>query len=228
MTPVLAAILLLAYLLGSIPFGWLVAKSQRIDIREHGSKNIGATNVWRVLGKKYGLLTFACDTAKGLAAVLLGRWIAGHWPVHVALPHGHERTVFFPADFAGIAGAVGCVLGHSFPVWLGFRGGKSVATSLGVIFGMMPLAALLTFALWGAIFKATRYVSLASLVAASALPIIVVALMFLWPAKMWGAVVGWGNFYFACAAAALVIRRHRDNIRRLAAGTENRMTNDEG
>ena len=216
MTPVVATIVILAYLLGSIPFGLIVARTQGIDIREHGSRNIGATNVWRVLGKKFGLTTFIFDTLKGLAAVLLAQQIAAHWPIHVPLPHGHERIEFFPADFAGIAAAMGCILGHRFPVWLRFKGGKGVATSLGVIFGMMPLAALATFAVWGVVFKVSRYVSLASVVAAIALPAIVVAMLFL------GWLHGWANFYFAVAAGGLVTALHRGNIQRLVAGTENR------
>ncbi len=216
MTPVVALIVLAAYLLGSIPFGLIVSKAQGLDIREHGSKNIGATNVWRVLGKKWGLMTFACDVGKGLAAVLFGKWLAVHWAIPVPLPHGHERIDHLAADFAGIAAAMGCILGHNFPVWLRFKGGKGVATTLGVIFGMMPLAALITFAIWGVIFKVSRYVSLASLLAAVALPIVVVGLLFL------GGLHGWGNFYFAVAAALLVIRRHRENIKRLLAGTESR------
>ena len=216
MTLVIASIALLAYLLGSIPFGLIVGKSQRIDIREHGSKNISATNVWRVMGKKFGLITFACDLGKGWLAVALGQWIAAHWAVHVALPHLKERIDFFDPGYAGITAAIGCILGHNFPVWLRFKGGKGVATSLGVIFGMMPLAALIVFAIWGVVFKLSRYVSLASLVAAVALPITVIGLMFA------GQIRGWPYFYFACAAAILVVRRHRENIRRLVAGTENR------
>jgi glycerol-3-phosphate acyltransferase PlsY len=117
---------------------------------------------------------------------------------------------------------MGCVLGHSFPVWLRFKGGKGVATSLGVIFGMMPIAALLTFAVWGVVFRVARYVSLASIVAAAALPVIVVGLMFFGPVDGLLAIHGWGNFFFAVAAALLVVRRHRENIKRLIAGTENR------
>ena len=216
MSLVIALIALVAYLLGSIPFGLIVGKSQGIDIREHGSKNIGSTNVWRVLGKKFGLMTFACDLGKGWLAVALGQWIAGHWPVQVALPHLKERIDFFDAGYAGITAAIGCILGHNFPVWLRFKGGKGVATSLGVIFGMMPLAALIVFAIWGLVFKVSRYVSLASLVAAVALPVAVIGLMFA------GQIRGWAYFYFACVAAILVVRRHRENIRRLVAGTENR------
>ncbi|MES2571712.1 MAG: glycerol-3-phosphate 1-O-acyltransferase PlsY [Verrucomicrobiota bacterium] len=208
MTNLFAGILifLAAYLLGSIPFGLLVARSQGIDIREHGSRNIGATNVWRVLGKKWGLTTFILDVLKGVLAVLLAKWIATHF-----FPH-----TFRDLTFAGIIAALGCIIGHTFPLWLGFKGGKGVATSLGVILGMMPVASVIVLAIWALVFKVSRYVSLASIVAAIALPVVVVALLLV------GNLHGWGNFYFACAAAILVIRRHRDNINRLVQGTENR------
>jgi len=213
---VIATIVILAYFLGSIPFGFLIAKSQGIDIREHGSKNIGATNVWRVLGKKFGLTTFILDVLKGVAAVLVAKWIAGHWAVHVPLPHGHERIDFLPPDYAGIAGALGCILGHSAPVWLRFKGGKGVATSLGVLFGMIPLVAFADFALWGVVFWLSRYVSLASLVAAVGLPVLTMAFLFL------GWIEGWGYLQFAWVTGLLVIWRHWGNIKRLAAGTESR------
>jgi len=193
-----------AYFIGSIPFGFVIAKARGIDIRTHGSGNIGATNVWRVLGRKYGLLTFAGDAAKGWVAVLGGIWIGGQFP-----------GAFRDEAFAGITAAIGCILGHSFPIWLRFKGGKGVATSLGVIIGMMPLASVLVFVLWAVIFKVSRYVSLASIVAAAALPVVVGVLRF-------AGRYGDGHFYFACAAAALVIHRHRANIQRLLEGTENR------
>jgi len=214
MALVIATIVLAAYLLGSIPFGLLVSKSQGIDIRQHGSGNIGATNVWRVLGKKWGLITFLGDMAKGWLAVVIGQWIAGSWAIHIPLPHGHERIEYLQADYAGIAAALGCILGHSFPMWLKFKGGKGVATSLGVIFGMMPLAALIDFVLWGIVFKISGYVSLASIVAALALPVLVIALL------LTGLLHGWGYFFFSVAAGMLVVWRHRENIKRLAAGTE--------
>ncbi len=200
-TEILAA----GYLLGSIPFGYLAGKAAGIDVREHGSKNIGATNVWRVLGKKWGLPTFLCDALKGTVAVLLGFWIARHTP-----------GAFQDTAFAGITAAIGCIAGHNFPIWLRFKGGKGVATSLGVIIGMVPLAALIIFIIWGIVFKITRYVSLASIVAAVAFPLTVVVLLFL------NLCHGWANFYFALAAALLVVRRHRENILRLRTGTENR------
>ena len=216
---VVAAIFLASYLLGSIPSGLLLSKSQGMDIREHGSKNIGATNVWRVMGKKWGLLAFFCDTAKGWLAVTFGLWLAARWGYEVPLPRG-KVDVHHLNEYAGITAALGCILGHNFPVWLRGKGGKGVATSLGVIIGMMPLAALLAFVVWGVVFKISRYVSLASLLAAGVLPVIVLALFFLGPAHGWAAVHGWGNFFFSVAAAALVIKRHTPNIRRLRAGTE--------
>ena len=211
---VVAAIFFASYLLGSVPSGLLISKSQGLDVREHGSKNIGATNVWRVMGKRWGLLAFVGDTAKGWLAVKAGFWIAAHWGNEVALPRGHFSVAHLPPDYAGITAALGCILGHTFPVWLRFKGGKGVATSLGVIIGMMPLAALLTFLVWGVVFKISRYVSLASIVAAVVLPVVVIVMFFL------GWIHGWANFYFAVAAAALVIRRHAANILRLRAGTE--------
>ena len=209
-----ASIVIAAYLLGSVPSGLLISKSQGLDIREHGSRNIGATNVWRVMGKKWGLLAFVCDTAKGWLAVTLGVALAARFPVTEHLLHGKTALHFLPPDYAGITAALGCILGHNFPVWLRFKGGKGVATSLGVIIGMMPLAALLTFVVWGVVFKISRYVSLASIVAAVVLPVVVIAMFFL------GWIHGWANFYFAVAAAALVIKRHTANIQRLRAGTE--------
>ena len=211
MIPVIIALIVIqAYLLGSIPFGLLVARSQGMDIRQHGSGNIGATNVWRVLGKKYGLITFFCDAAKGWLAVVIGMKLAAMFAPGIA------RTPADTAAYAGIAAALGCIIGHSFPLWLGFKGGKGVATSLGVVFGMLPLASLVIFAVWGIVLKLTRYVSLASIIAALSLPVTVLAMLFL------GWVEGWGLFYFALAACLLVVFRHRENMRRLMAGTESR------
>jgi glycerol-3-phosphate acyltransferase PlsY len=214
---VVAVIVIAAYLLGSIPSGLLISQSQSLDIREHGSKNIGATNVWRVMGKKFGLLAFFCDTFKGWLAVIIGVSIAARWGYGVPIARGKTAIEFLARDYAGIAAALGCILGHNFPVWLRFKGGKGVATSLGVIIGMMPLVSLIIFAIWGLVLKASRYVSLASIVAAASLPVIVLAMMFVGPAS---AIRGWGYFYFAVAAAILVVKRHVPNIQRLIAGTE--------
>jgi glycerol-3-phosphate acyltransferase PlsY len=176
-----------------------------MDIRQHGSGNIGATTVWRVLGKKWGLLTFFCDAAKGWLAVWVGLRLAAANPGVLGDP-----------SLAGIVAALGCIVGHSFPVWLGFKGGKGVATSLGVLVGMMPLASAIVLGVWLVVFLLWRYVSLASIAAALALPAVVVALL------SSGQLSGQGNLYFACVAGALVVRRHRENITRLLQGTENR------
>jgi glycerol-3-phosphate acyltransferase PlsY len=196
--------LLAGYLLGAVPFGLLAARMKGVDIRHHGSGNIGATNVWRVCGWRYGLPVFVLDVLKGLAAVLASRWIAGR----------------FEGDpsWAGILAAMACILGHSFPVWLGFKGGKGVATSLGVFMGLMPLPSLAALALWGIAFKAAGYVSLASIVAAVALP------LFAAGAQYAGCGCGWPAVGFAGVAAGLVVARHRANIERLRAGTESRFT----
>jgi len=191
-----------AYLLGAIPFGFLIARTRGIDIREHGSRNIGATNVFRVLGRTWGLLTFACDAGKGALAVVLARHFAGVLAIDGVL--------------AGIAAALGCLVGHSFPVWLRFKGGKGVASSLGVLLGLMPVASLIVLGIWGVVFRVSRYVSLASLVAAVALPVVVFGLL------KTGRLEGMAHLYFAGVAALLVIWRHRENIGRLRAGTENR------
>jgi len=190
------------YLLGSVPFGLLIARLKGIDIREHGSKNIGATNVWRVCGSKYGLPVFVLDAAKGVAAVFLARWLAVRFSGDVA--------------WAGIAGAFACVLGHSFPVWLNFKGGKGVATSLGVLLSLLPWEGLAAFGVWLVVFFASRYVSLASIAAAAGLVILAIVMQLLG----WGH--GWPTVGFAAVVAVLVIVRHKANIQRLLAGTENR------
>lgn len=187
------------YLLGSIPFGLLVARSRGIDIRQHGSGNIGATNVLRVVGKKWGILVFVLDAAKGVCAVLLAKHYFATWGAAAG-------------ELPGIAAALACVLGHNFPVWLGFKGGKGVATTAGVLAGLMPMAALVAFIVWAIVFKVSRYVSLASLVAAVAIPVTV------WYGERQVNVM----FCFALIVAAMGIWRHRSNIQRLFAGTENR------
>ena len=198
-----------AYFLGSIPFGLLVSRIRGIDIRAHGSGNIGATNVWRVLGPRWGLLTFLLDTTKGFLAVRAAQHLARLY----ARPPVPEDYFAYTALFAALA----CILGHSYPVWLRFRGGKGVATSLGVLLAMIPpLAVGIVLAVWAAVFGVWRYVSLASIAAALALPITVGTLLY------FDQMEGRPYLAFASAAALLVVRRHRDNLRRLFAGTESR------
>lgn len=198
-----------------------------MDIRQHGSGNIGATNVMRVLGKKPGYTVFACDALKGLLAVMAAKYIADHCAQTVSAAqttyHGVARVlthstyfIRLPESVGAISAAITCIIGHNFPVWLRFKGGKGMATSAGVIIGMMPETAMGCMLVWAAVFFSTRYVSLASLAAAVALPLITMILL------LTGFLYGWPYFYFAVAACLLAVWRHRSNIVRLMNGTENR------
>lgn len=196
--PVASPVLLLvAYLLGSIPFGLLVARLfGGRDVREHGSGNIGATNVSRVAGPLAGILTLVLDAAKGVAAVGLARYFTGHSALWMML--------------AGLA----ALIGHCFPLWLGLRGGKGVATALGVFAMLCPLAALAAFVLFLLVFAFWRYVSLASITAAAAMPLLI---YFLWaPPHAPPLVIAFGTLL----AAALVVYKHKTNLQRLMNGTE--------
>jgi len=194
---------LIGYLLGSIPFGLLVARGRGIDIRKHGSGNIGATNVLRTVGKKWGILVFILDALKGVLAVVLAQRVFAGW-----LPPGSTLTV----PHLGILGGLACVLGHNFPVWLNFKGGKGIATTAGVLIGLLPAAAGVALLVWLAVFYGTRYVSLASIAAAITVPITV------WLLERQSNAL----FWFSVVAAILAIWRHRSNIQRLLAGTESR------
>jgi glycerol-3-phosphate acyltransferase PlsY len=189
---------LLGFLLGSIPSGYLVGRAKGIDIRQHGSGNIGSTNVLRTLGKGPGYLVFACDALKGIASVLLAYRI-------------------FPnlGDLGAIVAAVGCILGHNFTPWLAFKGGKGIATSLGVLIALLPLVSVIVLAFWILLFLATRYVSLASILAAAALPAVA------WYLSGLGTL-----FWFSLLVGVLAIVRHRQNIARLLNGTESRFTRE--
>lgn len=222
-----SVIVIFSYLLGSIPFGLLVARARGIDIRQRGSGNIGATNVLRVLGKGPGYTVFALDALKGLVAVFAAKYLATrHVLTYTAALTIYQGTapsilhetghVTIPAPIAAITAAILCIIGHNLPVWLRFKGGKGMATSCGVLIGMMPLTAIACLIVWAAVFLGTRYVSLASIAASITLPL--ATMIFL----LTGLLTGWPYFYFAVAACLLAIWRHRDNIVRLIAGTENR------
>jgi glycerol-3-phosphate acyltransferase PlsY len=187
-----------AFVLGSIPSGYLVARAKGVDIRQHGSGNIGATNVFRTLGKPLGILVFCLDGLKGFAAV----WLA--------MRYGGESA------WPGILAAVAAIAGHNYTPWLGFKGGKGIATSAGVLVALMPWAVLAIALVWFAVFFATRYVSLASICAAAALPVAVGGLWF------YGCGGSAPLLGFSALIAALAIWRHRSNIERLMAGTEHR------
>jgi len=201
------AVCFLGYLFGSFPAGYFAGRIAGVDVRSLGSGNIGATNVLRVLGKRWGYTVFFVDAFKGFAAVRLTLFLAEH-----AGP-ARSHAVYF-----AILAAVMCVLGHTFPIWLGFKGGKGVATSAGAIFGLMPLAAVIIFLVWVIVFEITRYVSVASLVAASALPVTVVALIY------WNVIEDTVLLYFSTVLTLLVLWSHRSNFSRLLKGTEQRFT----
>lgn len=202
---VFAAVALVSYLLGSIPAGYIAGRVAGIDIRHAGSGNIGATNVTRVLGKRYGYPVFIVDFLKGLMAVSLS-----------ILIEKRAQPISAPTELFGIVAAISSVIGHAFPVWLSFKGGKGVATSMGALFGLMPFMALIGIAVWVITFEVTRYVSVASMTAALAVPISILILM---PLKQTGGAV---LLYFSICLAALVIFRHRSNLSRLVRGTEPR------
>ena len=209
--PKIAAVLMpiAAYMAGSIPFGVIIAKAHGVDLRKSGSGNVGATNVGRVLGRKWGYLCFFLDLAKGFAPAMAAVLLV---PAGGDGPSGLQQAVWLGAG-------VGAILGHVFPVWLRFRGGKGVATALGVVLGIWPYftyAGLVAFGLWIAVTLISRYVSLASVVAAIAF----VPLLALFNRQI-GQL--WPLATFATAMAALIVVRHRTNIRRLLNGTENKI-----
>ena len=203
----LAFALLGGYLLGSIPFGYLAGKIGGIDIRKIGSGNIGATNVVRALGKRYGYPVFVLDFLKGFGAVKISIAIATD-----AQPEWSSPELF------GILAAVASVIGHAFPPWLKFHGGKGVATFAGALFGLMPLATLIAAVIWALVFWFTRYVSVASLVTVVALPFVILIMSRL------NQIHGNALFYSSLAIAVVVIWQHRSNFFRLLRGTEPRFT----
>ena len=200
-----------AYLLGAVPFGLLIGRARGVDIRTVGSRNIGATNVFRTVGKPFGLLAFACDALKGLAACTLIPALAGRL---AAGPDAAPGGSGLPLACACLA-----IAGHNWPIYLRFRGGKGVATSVGALAGLAPAAAAIGLGVWIVIFAATRYVSVASMISAAAV-----------------AAASWALFRpddrlmpsFLTALALLVIVRHHGNIRRLLNGTENRFGRKHG
>ena len=196
----------IAYLLGSIPFGYILVRAFRgQDIRASGSGNIGATNVARS-SPALGAFTLLLDAAKGLLAVTAGSLIAAS--------AGRDATGS-PALYAFAAlAAVFAVIGHMFPVWLKFRGGKGVATSVGVFLALAPKTLLVALALFVALVAAFRYVSLGSIIVAAAFPLIAYGLHDYHSSPATLAAIS--------AIAILIILKHRENIRRLLAGTENR------
>jgi glycerol-3-phosphate acyltransferase PlsY len=187
-------VVVVAYLLGSIPFGYLIVRRKiGADIRQTGSGGTGATNVSRRAGKTAGVLTLLLDAAKGCAAVLIARVVTGD-------------------DWVIAAAAIAVLVGHIFPVWLGFRGGKGVATGVGIFAVLAPLALLCAGVIFIAIVVATRYVSLGSIIAAVLIPVIV-----------WFQSGSQSLLTAAILGAALIVFAHRGNIKRLVSGTESQI-----
>ena len=206
-----------AFLLGSIPSGLLIARAKGVNIRDHGSGNIGATNVWRVLGKGPGLTCFGLDMAKGLVPTL-----------GAGLASGVIGRSSVPAADAWmwLATAAAAILGHMYSPWIGFKGGKGVATGFGALLGIYPLLtgpALGAFAAWVVIAKTSRYVSLASCIAALSLPLwlgLTIETLSDVPDRHAEAL----PFYVVAGLLALVVLlKHRANIGRLLKGTENKI-----
>lgn len=194
---------LIAYLLGSVPTAVWVGKSwYDIDVREHGSKNAGATNTFRVLGKKPGIVVLLIDIFKGFLAVSL--------PVFLAQPEWTSDEVILLQMTAAIC----AVLGHVFPIFAGFKGGKGVATSLGIIIGIHPPAAGICLLIFLVVFISTHYVSLGAICAAITFPL---AIKFIFGLTYLPLLI------FSCILSFAVIFAHKKNIKRLLKGEENKM-----
>ncbi len=199
----------IAYLLGAIPFGMIVARLYGAgDIRTHGSGNIGATNVWRVAGAKAAIWVYLGDVAKGTAAVIVGRYVAQY-----------VQQVLLPIDTFLVLCALAAVLGHVFPVYLGFKGGKGVNTALGTMLVLLPMATIISFALFLLVVVLTRYVSLGSILAAVCLFVVVVAQKYIVEVTLADIYV-----YLTGFLMFLIVLTHRKNIGRLLAGTESRFS----
>jgi acyl-phosphate glycerol 3-phosphate acyltransferase len=194
-----------SYLVGAIPFGYVVARLRGVDISTAGSGNIGATNVGRVLGRKYGVLVFVLDFAKGALPVLAAR----------RLP---ESGADVPAEWLAVAAGLAAFLGHVFPVYLGFHGGKGVATGAGVVAVLVPWAALVAAVAWIAVVLSSRFGSAASVIAA----VVLAGFQILFTPQPWSGPRLLVTL-FCALAALLVVVRHRGNLRRLASGTEHHL-----
>lgn len=191
-----------AYLIGAIPFGFIIGKLHGVDIRKVGSGNIGATNVTRAVGKKAGKICFFCDFLKGVIPI----WLTGlFWPEYIYL---------------ALAVGIATLLGHIFPVYLKFKGGKGVATAAGIAVAMAPWPLLIGLAIWVGTFLAFRYVSLASIVASATVPLLAIIFHF---CHIGSAIAtSWITITFLLVIAFVAILRHTSNIARLLNGTENR------
>ena len=204
--------LILGYLFGSFPSGYVVGRCHGVDLRKEGSGNIGATNAVRVLGKKWGVLVFALDALKGGLAVACGFQVAKYFGAS-------EQHVIN----AGVVAAICAVVGHNYPVWLNFQGGKGIAVSAGIMLALFPPMVFISgLAVWLALFFGTRYVSIASLGSAVALPTSALLLHFFGQGDGLFGQCDWVRAAIAILMGSLAIWRHKPNIERLLAGTEKR------
>jgi glycerol-3-phosphate acyltransferase PlsY len=198
-----------AYLLGAVPVGFILARSRGIDLRTVGSGNIGATNLGRALGRNWAVVCFVLDALKGFVPTMAGRWVVG------------AGTPTVGELFGWLATGCAAIVGHMFPVYLRFRGGKGVSTGMGMLLGLYPYftyPGLMTFGLWATVLLVWRYVSLASIVGAAAFPVVFWILIVLLPG--WTLSDLWPLLLIAVVMAVVVVARHSENIRRLLAGEE--------
>ena len=206
-----------AYLLGSIPFGLVLAHTQGVDLRSTGSGNIGATNVSRALGKKWGYACCVLDVLKGLLPMLITLWL-----IRPRMMAADGKEIHFIALWLAVACAA--ILGHIFPVYVGFRGGKGVATSFGVALGLWPyytICALIVLVIWVSLILKSRYVSFASILASITFPILLILFIVLRETWTFGRL--WPLVIIAVIIPWAVLIRHRENIQRLKQGTENKI-----
>jgi glycerol-3-phosphate acyltransferase PlsY len=206
-------LIIAAYLLGSIPFGLIIAKAHGKDLRSIGSGNIGATNLSRALDRKWAIFCFCLDMLKGLIPMLVAARALSSPPTIAEI-------------FLALAVGIAAVLGHIFPIYIKFNGGKGVATSFGVTLGLWPyytVCAALAIVIWAVVVLAKRYISLASIVASIAFPIMLILAIILTPA--WHFADLWPLLTAAVAIPIMVITRHTENIKRLIAGTESKVLN---
>ena len=206
-----ATIFLIAYLIGSIPWAFILGKLKGMDIRKHGSGNVGATNARRVLGKKIGILCFFLDFLKGFL------------PVASILFLCKKNILSISSDYAFIIVAFAVIAGHIWPIYLKFKGGKGVSTMAGILLATAPLSLLIGGAIWAIIFYTSRYVSLASILAAITLPISAFLLSKYERYKLSDTMLA-----VLLGLALLIVIKHKSNILRLIKGTENRFKKNKG
>ena len=215
-----------AYLLGSVPFGLLIGRLQGVDIRDHGSGNIGATNLWRTCGRRSGITCFVLDLGKGLVPTLgagIAHGLVGDWMTAI------DAT----QSWLWLSVAASALLGHVFPVYLGFKGGKGVATAFGVLLGVFPTltaAAGVALVTWLVVMAVTRLVSIASMIAACMVPITTAVVLYLLPQPDTTDLAARTTPAMAIAilVAALVLVRHRSNVARLLKGDEHSVGKADG